>query len=155
MLKNREYIYIASPLFNLNERQFNAQLKDLLEAYFDVYLPQQDGNLIFELIDQGVPLNEAKKIIFENDIKALQKVDRLLIVLDGRSVDEGAAFELGVAYSLGKVCWGLKTDVRQLLNFGDNPMIESAISKLFQSTEELQAHLNDEFGRTIEPIATG
>jgi hypothetical protein len=52
-------------------------------------------------------------------------------------LDEGASFELGYAFALGKVCVGLKTDPRQLLPIGDNPMIEGALWKLFHEESEL------------------
>ncbi|MGY3362466.1 nucleoside 2-deoxyribosyltransferase [Bradyrhizobium sp. GM0.4] len=60
-----------------------------------------------------------------------------MIVLDGRTVDEGAAFELGYAFAAGKVCVGLKTDPRMLLPIGDNPMIEVALRKIFHDEDEL------------------
>jgi hypothetical protein len=61
----------------------------------------------------------------------------LIIVLDGRAVDEGAAFELGYAYALGKPCYGLKTGPRQLLAIGNNPMIDGPLEYIFQSVDEL------------------
>jgi nucleoside 2-deoxyribosyltransferase len=59
--------------------------------------------------------------------------------MDGRVIDEGASFELGYAYSRGKVCIGLKTDVRRLLAIGDNPMIECALRAVFGSVEGVLA----------------
>jgi nucleoside 2-deoxyribosyltransferase len=47
------------------------------------------------------------------------------------------AFELGYAYSKGKDCCGLKTDPRQLLKMGDNPMISASLNKVFNSTKDL------------------
>ncbi len=74
------------------------------------------------------------------DIAALKKCDFVLIVLDGRSVDEGAAFELGYAYALGKVCYGLQTDPRRLLKIGiNNPMIDCALQQVFSSVDDLVA----------------
>jgi nucleoside 2-deoxyribosyltransferase len=61
----------------------------------------------------------------------------LLIVLDGRTVNEGASFELGVAYALEKTCLGLQTDPRRLLPIGNNPMIDAALSQVFASIHEL------------------
>jgi nucleoside 2-deoxyribosyltransferase len=103
----------------------------------DVYLPQEDGRLIFDLIKARIPIECAKQQIFENDVAAILACHALLIILDGRTVDEGACFELGYAYCLGKVCIGLKTDVRSLLPFGDNPMVEGALQKIFHDEEAL------------------
>jgi hypothetical protein len=54
-----------------------------------------------------------------------------------RSIDEGACFELGYAFALGKTCVGLKTDSRTLFPFGDNPMIEAALRHIFRDEADL------------------
>ena len=133
----RKKIYLAGPLFNPAERARNIEIAAILERKYKVFLPQRDGFLIENLIQEGVFINEAKLVIFNEDVEAVRDCDILLIVLEGRSVDEGAAFELGLAYGLGKVCWALKSDPRVLFPFGDNPMIEMAVSRYFTGTEEL------------------
>lgn len=130
-------IYLAGPLFSLAERTFNHKLKRLLAQYFDVYLPQEDGGLIINMIKAGLPPKLASQKVFDIDIRALNECDVFLIILDGRSVDEGAAFELGFAHANGKPCYGLKTDFRQLLATGNNPMIDGPIERIFESVEEL------------------
>ncbi len=97
----------------------------------DVYLPQRDGGKLVDLVSKKVPVGEAYKSIFARDMEALKEVDALLLVLDGRTVDEGAAFELGIAYSRGKRCIGLQTDPRRLLPMGNNPMIACALNRVF------------------------
>lgn len=135
--KIRKRIYLAAPLFSEAELHFNTQVKEILDPYFDVYLPQQDGGLMVDMIKQGIHPDSAAKIVFQSDIKAIQQCDVLLIVLDGRSVDEGAAFELGYASALGKTCIGLQTDVRKLLPYGNNPMLNSALRFILKSIDEL------------------
>lgn len=130
-------IYLAGPLFSLAERTFNHNLKKLLIPYFDVYLPQEDGGLIVNMIDAGMPSKLASQKVFDIDIRAMNDCDLLLIILDGRSVDEGAAFELGYAHAKGKPCYGLKTDFRQLSSFGNNPMIDGPLERIFESIDEL------------------
>jgi nucleoside 2-deoxyribosyltransferase len=103
----------------------------------NVYLPQEDGGLLVDFVRDGMPIEEAKLRVFNVDIKSIAECDVLVIVLDGRSVDEGASFELGYAFGMGKTCVGLKTDVRTLLAFGDNPMIEGALQRIFKDEEEL------------------
>lgn len=61
----------------------------------------------------------------------------MLRVDPGRVIDEGASFELGYAYSRGKLCVGLKTDIRRLLAVGDNPMIECALRAIFSSIDDV------------------
>jgi len=135
--KRKPMVYLAGPLFSLAERTFNHNLKKLLTSYFDVYLPQEDGGLIIHMIKAGLPPKLASQKVFDIDIRATNECDVFLIILDGRTVDEGAAFELGFAYAKGKPCYGLKTDFRQLLAFGNNPMIDGPIKKIFENIEEL------------------
>jgi nucleoside 2-deoxyribosyltransferase len=135
--KDKKKLYLAAPLFSKAELDFNRFLKDNLEAFFDIYLPQENGELMVNLIEQGIPHNLAAKRIFLSDIKALNECDIFLIILDGRSVDEGAAFELGFAFSHRKKCFGLMTDVRSMLRTGNNPMIDASLNSIFRSIEEL------------------
>ena len=133
----RPRIYLAGPLFSLAERTFNHNLKKMLTPYFDVYLPQEDGGLIVNMIKAGLPPKLASQKVFDIDIRAMNECDVVLIILDGRTIDEGAAFELGFAHAKGKPCYGLKTDFRQLLATGNNPMIDGPLEQTFESIEEL------------------
>lgn len=90
-----------------------------------------------------MPVEQAKNEIFRQDIQAIQQCDVLVIVMDGRAIDEGASFELGYAFALGKACVGLKTDSRTLLPFGDNPMIEAALRGIFRDEASLISWLAD------------
>lgn len=145
----RKKLYVAAPLFSAAELTFNAELKAILSSYCEVFLPQQDGGLIVELVASGVPREQAVRQVFEIDVRAVQEADILLIVLDGRSVDEGACFELGLAYALGKVCVGLQTDQRRLLPTGNNPMLEAALLHVFSGVVELVAWIRGSFGQDI------
>jgi hypothetical protein len=84
-----------------------------------------------------LPAEQAKSRIFQQDVDAIAACDVLVIVLDGRTVDEGASFELGYAFALGKVCVGIKTDPRMLLPIGDNPMIEVPLRRIFREESDL------------------
>jgi nucleoside 2-deoxyribosyltransferase len=137
MNRNGVNIYLAAPLFSPIERERNRRLRDLMLEFGNVYLPQEDGGLIFDFVAEGTPVEKAKHRVFDVDIKAILHCDILVILLDGRSVDEGASFELGYAFGIGKTCVGLKTDARSLFSFGDNPMIECALQHIFTSDQEL------------------
>jgi nucleoside 2-deoxyribosyltransferase len=137
MILNRPNIYIAAPLFTPTERQWNKHIRDGLSDFADVYLPQEDGALLVDLVAEGLSVEAAKATIFKRDVVAIERCNLLVLVMDGRIVDEGACFELGYAYSRGKVCVGLKTDVRSLLPIGDNPMIECALRKIFRNVDEM------------------
>lgn len=126
-------------IIQCNGAGVQPKLKKRLSGLFDVFLPQEDGELIGDLIDRGMPVGLARMTVFQRDMQAIRDCHILLILLDGRVIDEGAAFELGAAFVLGKECWGLKTDARRLLLSGDNPMIEGALKETFSSVEELVA----------------
>ncbi len=132
-------LYLAGPLFSEAEIDFNHRLKKLLLPFFDVYLPQEDGGLMVDMIAQGTKPIVAAAEVFATDVAAIEGCDVLLIVLDGRSIDEGAAFELGFAFAQGKPCYGLKTDPRQLLVTGNNPMIDCALRMVFSNVDALLA----------------
>lgn len=134
---SRRKLYLAGPLFSLAERTFNENLANTFSSYVDVFLPQRDNSLLVDLLEAGMPLAEARTRIFDGDLRALQGADILLVVLDGRTVDEGACFELGIGYTLGKTCVGLQTDPRRLLPLGNNPMIEGALSRIFSTVPGL------------------
>lgn len=144
---SKPVLYFAAPLFNDSEREFNKKVAQSLGKWFDIYLPQRDGGLLTDLVRRGVSVEDAYQSIFERDVQAIRECDLLLIVLDGRSVDEGATFELGLAYSLGKVCLGLQTDSRRLLPIGNNPMIQCALKCVFQDIGELYSWAENSYVR--------
>jgi nucleoside 2-deoxyribosyltransferase len=134
----RKTIYLASPLFSVIERRENELLCRTLERWCDVFLPQRDGELVSDLIQRNVSHESAYKIVFDRDVTAIKRCDAVVINLDGRTIDEGAAFELGLAYALGKECVGYRTDIRVLLPWGINPMISAALSQTFACVEALE-----------------
>lgn len=142
-MARRKMIYLAGPLFSLPERMENERLCRALERWCDVFLPQRDGELVPHLIQAGHSWTEAFNVVFARDVAALRACDAVVINLDGRSVDEGAAFELGFAYALGKQCVGYRTDVRVLLPWGLNPMITVPLTKSFSCVESLEAWARD------------
>ncbi|WP_162262531.1 nucleoside 2-deoxyribosyltransferase [Bosea sp. Root483D1] len=134
-------IYLAAPLFNDIERAFNARLAELLTPAVEVFLPQRDGRLMRDLVREGTPLSAARQLVFEADTYAIRRCHCVVAVLDGRTVDEGVAFEIGFARALDKLCLGLKTDDRTLLASGDNPMIVAGCHEIFGNIIELTGAL--------------
>ncbi|MGO7837233.1 nucleoside 2-deoxyribosyltransferase [Rhizobium johnstonii] len=80
----------------------------------------------------------ASRMAFDSDVRALRNCDLLVVVLNGRVIDEGTAFELGVAWALGKTCVAYKDDPRQLLAIGDNPVITQSVKMTFREIEPLK-----------------
>jgi nucleoside 2-deoxyribosyltransferase len=133
----RARVYLAAPLFSEAERTFNVRVTELLEELMDVYLPQRDGGLISDMVRAGMASTEAARRVFRDDMHAIRRADCIIAVLDGRAIDEGVAFELGVAFSHKKPCIGLQTDSRRLAAWGNNPMITGALDAVFMSVDDL------------------
>jgi nucleoside 2-deoxyribosyltransferase len=134
-------LYLAAPLFSVAEREFNIKLRNELLPIVDVYLPQEDGGLFVEMVKQGMPVAKAAQRVFTGDLGAIDASDYVLVVMDGRAIDEGAAFELGYASAQQKTCVGLQTDMRRLLPIGNNPMITGALIHKFEDVQTLCAWL--------------
>ena len=141
--KIKKIIYIAGPLFSKAELDYNLQLsKFLANSGFDTFLPQRDGYLLSELLDMGFKKKEAVQKIFKFDTSYIKMSDAVVFVMDGRVPDEGACIEVGIAYALGKECFGLKTDSRCLTNNMDNPMITGVLKgRVAESFSELESLL--------------
>lgn len=123
-------------MFSQAELQYNEMVATQIEKIgYNVFLPQRSGYKFIELLKEMSPA-EARKKIFIKDYTAVQNTDILVIILDGRTIDEGACVELGIGYTLGKVCYGLKSDPRTMMNGQINPMISECLSGIY-------THLND------------
>ena len=149
------YIYIAAPLCSEAEREFNERLNSFLQRKgIKTYLPQVDGGFLDEMVHQGVDEDEARRLLFIKDLDAMHNCDTLLIVLDGRTIDEGACFELGFMYSKEKRCFGFKTDSRSYIRGKNNLMVDCALETIVTSFDEL-GHFLEETVRdnTRQPVA--
>lgn len=145
-MKIRKQIYLAAPLFNEREREYNKLLRDLLISDFNVFLPQEDGLLMEDLIIKGMGKNIAEKTIYDADISAMRESDIIVAILDGANIDEGVSFELGFCRALQKVCVGLQTDTRRQLPTGNNPMIGQSCMKIFKKIPPMVKWLSVNYG---------
>lgn len=143
----RSHAYLAAPLFNERERDYNVKLSQLLSDHLDVWLPQRDGSLLADMLEAGVPQIVAQRRVYEQDCKAMASADLLVAVLDGAHVDEGVAFEIGYMKGLRKICVGLQTDVRRALPSGNNPMLIGSLDQIFNDECGLVGWVS-EFSRT-------
>ena len=114
-------VYLAGPMFNQGEKDFNLKFTKLLEDFgYQVFLPQRDGIEAAQL--QGKSEEELIKMFFALDAGEVKKADVVFMNLDGRVPDEGACVELGIAYGFGKEL-GLEL----------NPMISGCMIKIFKN----------------------
>jgi nucleoside 2-deoxyribosyltransferase len=118
------------------------------ENGYQVLLPQRDGIEAAKL--EGKTEEELIKMIFELDAGEVEKADIIFMNLDGRVPDEGACVELGIAYGIGKRCYGFKTDTRSVESDLElNPMISGCMIKIFknydgdQMIKEIREYLSE------------
>jgi nucleoside 2-deoxyribosyltransferase len=125
-------VFLASPLFNESERQFNSQIaKTLRENGFEVWLAQ-------EAMLMNTESHRDKETIYKYDISALETSDTVLAILDGIDVDAGVSFEMGYAKALNKPVIGLKTDYRTFSRTDEvNLMLEVSVDKICASVDEV------------------
>ena len=136
----KKRIYIAGPLFSHAELRFNELVNEFVEKKgYSTFFPQRDGKTLADFLHKGESKEKSTKIIFDLDVDEIKKADILIFILDGRVPDEGACVELGIAYALNKMCIGLKTDSRCLMDNLDNPLILGALKgKIAKNIEDLQ-----------------
>jgi nucleoside 2-deoxyribosyltransferase len=103
-------IYLAGPMFTPYERTFLADCAGRLRAEgFEVFVPHEQGLVGRDATSQAV---------FEVDAGGVESSDAVLAVLDGPSVDDGTACEIGLFHGLKqrdperKGVVGLLTDLR-------------------------------------------
>ena len=103
-------IYLAGSIFTPYERAFLDDCASRLRAEgFDVFVPHEQGL---------VGLDATPAAVFAMDAGGVESADAVLAVLDGPSVDDGTACEIGLFHGLKqrdperKGVVGLLTDLR-------------------------------------------
>jgi nucleoside 2-deoxyribosyltransferase len=134
-------VYFAAPLFCEAELRFNERVASRLEdAGHDVFLPQRDGMETTD-IEEGSDTSTKEEMmdaIFDLDQRRVGEADVLTAVLDGRTVDEGVALEIGLAYAWKIPVVGLRTDRRTFgLDEPVNAMIWGACEEIVASPDRL------------------
>src|ERR1700751_5266289 len=104
-------VYLAGSIFTPYERRFLDDCAARLRADgFDVFVPHEQTHLI------GVDVTA--EAVFAADAGGVEDADAVLAVLDGPSVDDGTACEIGLFHGLKqrdperKGVVGLLTDLR-------------------------------------------
>ena len=121
-------IYFAGPLFTPYERSFIDECAAALRADgFEVFVPHEHE------LATGVDVTAAW--IFAKDRPGIEGADAMLAILDGPSVDDGTACEIGMFHALmqsdpsKKGIVGLLTDIRGMRgeSTGINLFVKGAI----------------------------
>jgi nucleoside 2-deoxyribosyltransferase len=149
-------VYLASPLgFSPEMKGYRDKIKLRLEdmgcAVFDPW-EQAYGSVLTQARalphwhDRVAALAEVAKEIGRTNELRIRNSEAILAVLDGAELDSGTVSELGFAYGLGKRCYGLRTDFRDLGDLEGLPFnlqvlyfIESSGGRLFRRIEDIEA----------------
>ena len=122
----RVRVYLAAPLFTLNQRRANRGLAALLEKELpgaEVILPQD-----FKVSGK---YNDRKNYreLFRLCLQAIERADAVVAVLDGADADSGVSFEVGYAYARRVPIVGVRTDYRAGQDRGVNVMLSQAAGR--------------------------
>ena len=138
-------IYFAGPLFTAYERGFiddcAAQLRG---AGFDVFVPHEH--------ELAIEADVTPEWIFAKDRPGIETANAMLALLDGPSIDDGTACEIGMFHALmqsdpaKKGIVGLLTDIRgnRGVSLGINLFVRGVIEDVGEvvgSIDEAQAVL--------------
>ena len=121
-------VYFAGPLFTPYERSFIDECAARLRAEgIEVFVPHEN------VLAEG---DTSAATIFRKDWDGLSSADAVVAMLDGPSVDDGTACEIGIFYALmqddstKKGIVGLLTDLRSSLGHeghGLNLFVEGCV----------------------------
>lgn len=120
-------IYLAGPLFSLNERVGNRRLAQAITTLMPdvtVELPQ-DYKYHGRFNDKRFFLE-----VYKACIAGIEASDAVLANLDGPGCDDGTAFEVGYAVAKGIPVIGIRTDYRASQELGCNLMLSRGCNAL-------------------------
>lgn len=103
-------VYFAAPMFAKSELIYNSYLVEKIrQKYpkFAVYLPQEN-----DAINDKTAYADSKMIALA-DTKKVEESQLMIALLDGITIDNGVASEIGIAYANNIPILGLYTDSRQ------------------------------------------
>ena len=92
-------IYLASPFFNINEiLMYESAIENLRAKGYDVYVPRE------HTIEGAwqMPNSTWAGYVFDEDVRAINDCDVVLVMNHGMYSDSGTAWEAGYAMAAGK-----------------------------------------------------
>jgi nucleoside 2-deoxyribosyltransferase len=123
-------IYLAGPIFNLAEREFNTRLAEAIHRKCPdliVILPQDNAVKFKDYENKNAE-------IFQDCIDSIDHANIIVALLEGADADSGTCVELGYAYSKGKAILGIRTDLRISEERGLNLMLPFSCRELYLNT---------------------
>lgn len=148
-------IYLASPLgFSPENDTYRMKVRQKLKSLGCTILDPWDVAEFRLEIESAFGLeNYRERVERFRDISSrigrcnediIRAADAIFAVLDGAEVDSGTASEVGFASALGKMCYGLRTDLRDSGDFLGVPInlqvlhfIQRTGGRLFRTVDEI------------------
>ncbi len=134
----RHRIYLSGPLFSAGEIAWGRELSSFLRERL-----ANAGVQVIWPYELSINQLEPEEIFGEN-LRALDRCDLMVAILDGPLVDDGTAWEIGRFFLQGKKVLGIRTDIRKA---GEsersrvNLMIEFSCLSISSNIDELYSEL--------------
>ena len=131
-------IYLSGPLFSAGEIAWGRELSSFLRERL-----ANAGVQVIWPYELSINQLEPEEIFGEN-LRALDRCDLMVAILDGPQVDDGTAWEIGRFFHQGKKVLGIRTDIRKA---GEselsrvNLMIEFSCLSISSNIDELYSEL--------------
>ena len=103
----RHRIYLSGPLFSAGEIAWGRELSSFLRERL-----ANAGVQVIWPYELSINQLEPEEIFGEN-LRALDRCDLMVAILDGPQVDDGTAWEIGRFFHQGKKVLGIRTDIRK------------------------------------------
>ncbi|AYW45116.1 nucleoside 2-deoxyribosyltransferase [Tetragenococcus koreensis] len=103
-------VYFAAPMFAKSDLIYNSYLVEKIREKYPeliIYMPQENG-----AINDKTAFADSKMIALA-DTEKVEESQLMIALLDGITIDNGVASEIGVAYAHRIPVLGLYTDSRQ------------------------------------------
>ena len=118
-------IYLASPLgFCPEHADYRKRITDHLKAQGrEIFDPWEQKHVdqkieaaldIYDPKEKKAAIDNAAEFAGRVNADGIKSSDAVLAILDGAEVDSGTAAEIGYGAGIGKKCYGLRADLRDM-----------------------------------------
>lgn len=132
-------IYLASPLgFCSEHADYRKRITDHLKAQgHEIFDPWEQKHVdqkieaaldIYDPKEMKTAIDKAAEFAGRVNADGIKSSDAVLAILDGAEVDSGTAAEIGYGAGIGKKCYGLRSDLR---NMGELPGLPINLQVLY------------------------
>ena len=134
----RHSIYLSGPLFSAGDIAWGRELSSFLRERL-----ANAGVQVFWPYELSINQRDPEEI-FQENLRALDRCELMVAMLDGPQVDDGTAWEIGRFFHQGKKVLGIRTDTRkggESESLHVNLMIECSCIYIASNIAELYSEL--------------